>query len=961
MSRGTATSLSEIVRVAARGGTTSLSDRELLARFADGSDQAAFAELFRRHSGMVLGVCRRALANVQDAEDACQATFLLLARRANSGRWQSSVANWLYTAARRVAGNARRSARRRAGREKRAAVQDVVEPVDRMTGREFLDALDVELDRLPPAYREPLVLCYLEGLTRDEAAARLGLPPLTVKTRLERGRKRLGDALTKRGCVVGVGLLALAATSPARAAPPRLLEGALAGASRSAGAAGAFAEGVMLPPASRVKWLGFLAVAGACLLGVGLSAGQLNSAGPPDMAMPAPAAGTKTDGARGGEIGGKDLVLKGKVLGVDGKPFAGAKLILVGKGDRPLDLGTSAADGQFTVSLPKGTTDAYLVARAEGFGVGFQGFGKVEAGKAVELRLVKDHPIRGRILDTQGQPVAGVDVRVRAVGTFPNDSLDSFLRAWERRRPNSGWPEGTYLVGDLSRLLPVKTDAEGRFELVGLGAERLISIRIAKAGIADAEYWIPNREGFDPAPYNEASRKNLTKGLEDFETIWLLYGPNLSVIAEAEKPIRGAVTTADTGKGRSGVVVRLTRGGRNGKMLIPIPLSATTDAGGRYEIRGARKDGTYMVEVEGDRQAGYMPCQVLSTDTVGYEPIVADMRVVKGVIVTGRVLDGSTGKSVRGRVMAAVLIDNPYAKDYPTFDLGSAFPMVDTEEDGTFRVVAIPGPVLLMGGPDGRHFPEGWDVKNRFKRIVSDPKYPQYFPKKNGLEGSFLAYGGAFWMVQGNWCKVLDIKPGTATVEQDVVLEPATKLSLVLRDEAGKPLQGVSAAGVSPRAWYPPVNCKTDACTVYDVEPDKGRLVVFFDGARKLAGSVVLKGNEEPPVAVTLRPAGAVKGRLVGADGQPLAGVEVSVRFKDRAAQEVHALAHKSRQIVTGPDGSFVADTVLPGLPFEFYLSRNRKEIKLTANAGSPWSVRSGGTTVLGNLTAKQPGDVDDE
>src|SRR5258708_5720859 len=197
------------------------SDRELLRRFASANDEAAFAALVRRHSGLVFGVCRRALANPQDAEDACQATFLILAKKAKSERWQTSIANWLYTTARRVCRNARVVARRRAAREGRAAVPEAVHPVDAMTGREFLRILDEELEKLPPRYREPLVLCCLEGLTRDEAAARLGIPTGTLKIRLERGRKRLGGALTARGCTLGGALLALTATSASGAPSPR--------------------------------------------------------------------------------------------------------------------------------------------------------------------------------------------------------------------------------------------------------------------------------------------------------------------------------------------------------------------------------------------------------------------------------------------------------------------------------------------------------------------------------------------------------------------------------------------------------------------------------------------------------------------------------------------------------------------------------------------------------------------
>src|SRR5690349_13398480 len=106
--------------------TAADTDRELLQRFAQSGDQAAFAALVRRHAGLVLGVCRRALSNDQDAEDACQAVFVILVRKAGSGRWQPSVTNWLFATARRVARDQRRAADRRARREGRAAVSEAV-------------------------------------------------------------------------------------------------------------------------------------------------------------------------------------------------------------------------------------------------------------------------------------------------------------------------------------------------------------------------------------------------------------------------------------------------------------------------------------------------------------------------------------------------------------------------------------------------------------------------------------------------------------------------------------------------------------------------------------------------------------------------------------------------------------------------------------------------------------------
>jgi len=268
-----------------------LTDRDLLLRFA-GGDEAAFAVVVNRHGRLVYATCRRLLATQEDAEDACQATFLVLARKAGAVRWQSSVANWLYATARRVAMKARRAATRRAGREAAAATPEAAPPLDAVTGRELLAALDEELGRLPARYREPLVLCYLDGLSRDEAASCLGLPPATVKTRLERGRKRLAAALLGRGVAPGVCLLALAATADGIVITPGLTDAILAvvRGSPPPTVAALAVEVTMYAAVGRVS---VVAVVSAALLGVmwGVAgAGDEFSAGTPSAApLPVPA------------------------------------------------------------------------------------------------------------------------------------------------------------------------------------------------------------------------------------------------------------------------------------------------------------------------------------------------------------------------------------------------------------------------------------------------------------------------------------------------------------------------------------------------------------------------------------------------------------------------------------------------------------------------------------------------
>lgn len=202
-------------------------DATLLARFRSRRDETAFAELVRRHGPLVYGVCRRALGDGPDAEDALQACFLVLARRIDTACEVANLAGWLYRVACLTARKARiRRAKRRAAETPVAELPDVPAPVadrDPELGR----VIDEELARLPDAYRTAVVLCELRELTLDEAAAELGCPRGTVASRLSRGRGLLGQRLLRRG-LAGVGLAAGAASARVPAAlTGRVVEGVL--------------------------------------------------------------------------------------------------------------------------------------------------------------------------------------------------------------------------------------------------------------------------------------------------------------------------------------------------------------------------------------------------------------------------------------------------------------------------------------------------------------------------------------------------------------------------------------------------------------------------------------------------------------------------------------------------------------------------------------------------------------
>jgi RNA polymerase sigma factor (sigma-70 family) len=199
-------------------------DRQLLDDFLGRRDPAAFAVLVRRHGRMVLNVCQRVLNNAQDAEDAFQATFLVLVRKARSIKKREAVGSWLYGVAHRVALRARADAARRRKCERQAADPDHNHRAHNEASHEARPILDEEVNRLPEKYRRPIMLCYFEGKTYEEAARLLGWPAGTVSIRLARARNLLGSRLARRGLTVAsAALVALLAEGSATATVPSLL------------------------------------------------------------------------------------------------------------------------------------------------------------------------------------------------------------------------------------------------------------------------------------------------------------------------------------------------------------------------------------------------------------------------------------------------------------------------------------------------------------------------------------------------------------------------------------------------------------------------------------------------------------------------------------------------------------------------------------------------------------------
>lgn len=304
----TARPLERIVRYLQRAASlpdaVERTDGELLERFVTQRDAAAFEMLMRRHGPLVWGVCRRLLHAEQDAEDAFQATFLVLLRKAGTLDRRPTLGSWLYGVAYRVAGNALKARAVAARhRDSQTPVADMLQPEPQADTdwHELRPVLDEELHHLPEKYRAPLVLCCLEGKTSEQAAHELGWPSGSMSRRLARGRELLRQRLVRRGVALSVGSLAKLLTQHgAPAAPAPIVSGTLqiaqtlifSGQATTAGVAStsvtALTEGVLKTMyLAKLKLLAFSAA--ACLAAVVggsvlLAQAQTEPARPPSAA-----------------------------------------------------------------------------------------------------------------------------------------------------------------------------------------------------------------------------------------------------------------------------------------------------------------------------------------------------------------------------------------------------------------------------------------------------------------------------------------------------------------------------------------------------------------------------------------------------------------------------------------------------------------------------------------------------
>ncbi len=910
--------------LAAKQANSTLPDRQLLEAFLTQRSEAAFAALVRQHGPMVLSVCRRVLHNHHDIEDAFQAVFLIFVRKAASIRKHDSVSSFLHGVAYHVAANLRLSATRRAARERTQARPSCNDPCDDLTWRELRSVLDEELTKLPEQCRTPLVLCYLEGKTQDEAARLLGWSKSTFRRRLEQGRNTLGRRLTRRGVTLSAALSAplLADAATQAALPPLLIASTvrIGLASTTGQTTGALisAEVESLAQCGVGSLLTKKASIAAVLLmslivGIGgLLTNRMVHSGTRTEVPPSPppqSLSTRSDS--------KDHVndLKGRVLDPDGKPLAGATVYFVPKtARRKADLKLRAVtDKEGTVHFSPASTDmqggARLLATAAGHG---PDWADVKKDCETTLRLVKDDvPIRGRVIDLEGQPVAGVAIEADLLAKPVEGDLTPWLTD-QTKRGRDWWnpevPMKLLWPALLGEQYTAKTDAAGRFQMSGFGRERVVIFKVTGPTIESNSH------------VRVLTRPDKANGWATYYDHDRIYAASFDYAVGPCKPIVGTVRDKATGKPLPGIHVRCYSGGRIGSFKGM--GYAVTDEKGRYRLTGVSKAREYTLAAEASPYFNVTKWQI--ADTPGLEPLTVDVELMAGIPLTVRLTDKETGKPIPGSVQYLARADNPHLKDYPGFGKGLSFspiPYSEPRKDAPHEVLAIPGPGFLCVKADEADRYIGFELKDWdgfLLRAVPDGLHPSQFHAVVPIE------------VAENDKNSRDIT---------IALEPGRTRTGTVVGPNDQPLAGAHVAGLTPlphffhgydsRQRFQSKRLSTANFTVLGLNPRKARNIVFFHSEKKLGKVQVVRGDEAGPLTVRLEALGGVTGRVVDAKGRTWAGLTVRAdltrlitAYKDLPWELMENLGPLMEvKTTTDREGKFRIDGLLAGLQYNLAFS----------------------------------------
>jgi RNA polymerase sigma factor (sigma-70 family) len=821
-----------------------LTDRQLLERFTAGPSaggEEAFAAVLQRHGPMVLGLCRQFLLDEHHAEDAFQAVFLVLAHKAASIREPELLGNWLYGVVLRVARNARRRLAHRRRIEAASAMRrpgpgsglyDKVEfaetPAEETSlAREQAEALHAEIDRLPKLFQLPIVLCYFEGLTLDEASRRLQWPLGTVSSRLARAREKLRRGLARRGvmsagalsAVMGLRLTSASVSEPlgeitARAASD-FAAGRATGPVLSAVASALARELVRSMFVRQLRFLlGTVLIFTAIAAGVGLLSQSFlrkaERANPPVARRLAATSGQTAESPAPAR-----MIVVGRVLDSKGEPVAHATVELVGRPRRVftrgnwngshvlIGRGDTDSGGRFRLDALRTSSVRFdaLYALVKSPVAGWADVDLDAQQPAVEIRLRSEQVIRGRLVDVNGQAIPGVELRVLGFGPGGGASRNAHVDLVDPP-PEAlrAWPD------------PVKTDDQGRFVLRGLGHGLYVPLVVddPRFGVQVLELTSDDRKG----PLD------------------------VTLTLKPAKSIEGRVIAADTGQPVPGTLISANS------------VLARADADGRY--RAISAGDLFNVNVYPPVGKPYLIADVDVAWNKGMVHQHLDIALRRGVLIHGKVTEQGTGRPLEGSSVLFVPVNGPAGVESKWIST------VPSQSDGSFRIVVPQGKGhLLVFGP----------TSDYIHTVIGS---------RTLLNGQT---GGERWYAH----RIIpyEVKDGESPRALNAELRRGKTIRGRLVDALGRP---VVDAVIITRLHIEPVNpfwrgewseqhrARDGHFEVHGLDPKSPVLSYFLDAEHELGAAVELAGEQsDKELTIRLEPAGQAKARFVRPDGRPFA------------------------------------------------------------------------------------------
>jgi hypothetical protein len=645
------------------------------------------------------------------------------------------------------------------------------------------------------------------------------------------------------------------------------------------------------------------------------------------------------------------LSVIGRVLNRNGQPVPGAKLYLHGDpGGPPFRepvsppvRATTDPDGRFRFTIERSELvpapsrerfpNPLLAASAEGYGPVWTDELMIDDPQGALLELVADDPpITGRFIDLEGRPLPDVEVRVIRVDVTPENDLSAWLD--EIQKKQTGYRSFNHFskslpVGLSTLIPPAKTASNGRFQLAGAGRERLVSLLIRGPKIETGVLQVMTRVG-------PSSSVRFEQAFPSSDIA--IHAIGFDFVAAPMRAVEGNVNDAVTGLPLPGVIIhprlKFRDAFNNRYPLIDWPgtsIRTTTDVLGHYRLTGLPVRQPIELRVDLAEGMPYRPSSQELTDTSGIDPARCDFKLERGVVVQGKISDRSNGEPVAAVVEYRPTLDNPNLRSPDQIEL---FEPVSTHPDGSFTLVALPGPGLVAATAIGDRF------LTADRATVDTSPAARPFPNVWGFTSSQQCH--AF--------EAISLEMTAKSHQCDLALTPGPEPIVTILDPDGKRLAGALISGGLPtglirEGWWQ--SRQRAVFRVTGLTDHRIRILSIHHEGKRLAGSLAVRDSEPGPLVVRLRPWGTVSGRLIDRDGHPRLGVTLS--YQDSISGIRPNSLFFPKDATTDASGHFSFEGLVPGQEYT---------IKVPASSAGAQPPRVGESHLLEPGQVKTLGDV---